>query len=85
MFLSDMEETRVSTQEKISKIEEIMEIDEGELTIDSRLVDYAEWDSISILSFVSLVRDEYGRELSASDSKSIVTVSDALSFMTDNE
>lgn len=75
----------MNDEEKIAKIEEVMELDPGELSIDSRLIDYSEWDSISILSFVALVGEEYGRELSADDTKSIVTVADALKFMSSNE
>jgi len=71
----------VSTEEKIAKIEEIMELDAGELSIDSRLVDLDEWDSISILSFVAMVGDEFGREISTEETKSIVTVGDAIKFM----
>ncbi|MBR6209613.1 MAG: acyl carrier protein [Clostridiales bacterium] len=71
----------MSTEEKIAKIEEIMELDAGELSIDSRLVDLDEWDSISILSFVAMVGDEFGREISTEETKSIVTVGDAIKFM----
>ena len=72
----------MSTEEKIAKIEEIMELDAGELQLDSRLVDFDEWDSISILSFVAMISDEFDREVSTEEIKKIITVSDALKFMT---
>lgn len=67
--------------EKIAKIEEIMELDPGELALETRLVDYVEWDSISKLAFVSLVEETTGKMLSAEDVQKIVSVQDAVVLM----
>ncbi len=67
--------------EKIAKIEEIMELDPGELALETRLVDYVEWDSISKLAFVSLVEETTGKMLSAEDVQKIVSVQDAAVLM----
>ncbi len=66
---------------KIKLLEEIMELDEGELTMDSILSDYPEWDSISILSFVASVEEETGRIVTTDEIKSIKTVRDALTYL----
>lgn len=66
---------------KIKLLEEIMELDEGELTMDSILSDYPEWDSISILSFVATVEEETGRIVTTDEIKSIKTVRDALTYL----
>lgn len=53
---------------------EIMEIDEIEA--QSVLRDYAEWDSLTVLSVIAKVRTEYGLTLGASDLRPIETAKD---------
>ena len=42
----------MTTEERLALLEEVMELDEGELNASDLLKEYEEWDSISILSFI---------------------------------
>jgi acyl carrier protein len=53
---------------------EIMEIDE--IDAQSVLRDYAEWDSLTVLSLVARVRQQYGLTLTANDLRPIETAKD---------
>lgn len=67
-------------EDKMKILEDIMELDEGTLSLDDKLSDYPEWDSLSILSFVVAVEERTGKVVSTEEAKSIVTVSDAVSY-----
>lgn len=71
----------MSEKEKIELLEEIMDLEQGVLTIDDYLKDYDEWDSLSVLAYISTVNDRFGKIISGSDVKAFVTVSDAISVM----
>lgn len=68
-------------REKLNKLEEIMELDEGILSEDTVLSDIEEWDSISVLSFVAMLDDEYGKNINSKDIKKCNTVGDLLAMM----
>lgn len=53
---------------------EIMEIEEIEA--QSVLRDFAEWDSLTVLSLIARVRTEYGLTLSANDLRPVETAKD---------
>lgn len=41
----------MTNQEKLEKLEEIMDLEAGQLSEDSILADFEEWDSIAIFSY----------------------------------
>ena len=67
--------------EKILKIEEIMDLEPGSLTPETELCEFAEWDSLSWISFIALVDDEFGKLVKGSEVQQIRTVADALRLM----
>lgn len=71
----------MNQEEKIAKLEEIMELDEGTLKASDVLDDYDEWDSISILSYIAMIDSDYHKTIDGDEVKSFVTVQDALSRM----
>ena len=71
----------MSMEEKLMKLEEIMELDEGELKATDVLADYEEWDSIAILSYIALMDAEFHKAVKGADVKNFVTVQDALDMM----
>lgn len=71
----------MSIEEKLMKMEEIMELDEGELKVTDILSDYEEWDSIAILSYIALMDAEFHKVIKGADVKNFVTVQDALDMM----
>ena len=71
----------MNMEEKLMKLEEIMELDEGKLKATDILTDYEEWDSIAILSYIALMDAEFHKVVKGVDVKSLVTVQDALDMM----
>lgn len=71
----------MTEKEKLASLEEIMELDADTLTADTRLVDLEEWDSLSALSFVVLLNDEFSRQITGSDIRALETVADMMKLM----
>ena len=71
----------MNKQEKISLLEEIMDMEEGTLKEDTVLSDLDEWDSMSRLSVIVMMSDEFGKTISGEDVKKFVTVNDILEQM----
>lgn len=71
----------MKVEEKIALLEETMELDEGELTLDSVLADYEEWDSLSKLSLMALAKQKFNKILTTETLKSFVTVKDICDWM----
>lgn len=58
-----------------------MELDEGALAQETRLEDIDEWDSLSALSFVVLLGDEFDRQISGKEIREFQTVGDMMKVM----
>ena len=68
-------------QEKLELLEEIMELDEGELSVDMKLEDLEEWDSLSKLSFMAEVRKRMGKTISVDEIKAFNTIQDVCDYL----
>lgn len=68
-------------QKKLALIEDIMELDEGTLSPETMLGDIEEWDSLSALSFVVMLGDEFNRKISGNEIRAFRTVQDMLDVM----
>jgi acyl carrier protein len=71
----------MTVQEKLVLLEEMMELDEGILTLETELDDLEEWDSIAVISFIAMIDDEFNKTIKGSQIKEFKTVSDALAVM----
>ncbi|MGN0666497.1 MAG: acyl carrier protein [Huintestinicola sp.] len=71
----------MTEMEKIALIEDIMELDEGTLKADSVLADFEEWDSITALSIISMMDEEFGKTITGAEVKAFETVADILKIM----
>lgn len=71
----------MNTKEKIEKIEELLDIDEGIINEDSVLADLDEWDSITKLSMLIFFEEEMGKKISAEKIKEMKTVKDIMLLM----
>jgi acyl carrier protein len=71
----------MSEREKLALIEEILELEEGELTPDANLDDIDTWDSMAALSLIVMVDENFGKTLSAADVRQFETVGDILEKM----
>ncbi len=71
----------MNTQEKLAALEDIMELEEGSLKPEMKLGDIEEWDSLSALSFVVLLGDEFQRKISGAEIRAFQSVQDMLDVM----
>ncbi len=68
-------------QEMIVELEEIMDLDEGTLSMDSVLTDFEEWDSLSALSLIAMAKQKCGVVLMAENIQQFQTVKDIFDFL----
>ncbi len=71
----------MTNAEKIKLLEEMLELSDGELQEDAVLEDLEEWDSMSRLSLIVLMEDEFGKKINRSDVMNYKTVQDILKAM----
>lgn len=71
----------MTTEEKITMLEALMDLDEGTLSIDDRLEDYEEWDSLSKLSLIVEAKREFHLILKAETLRQFVTVKDVCDYL----
>lgn len=67
--------------EKINRLEEMLEVDENSLTLDTELSSLDEWDSLAILSAIVLFEDEFGKKITGAELKACKTVGDVVNLM----
>lgn len=68
-------------KEKMAEIEELLDVEEGSLSEDTRLSDLDEWDSITRLSLLIYFEESRNKELSGEEIKAFKTVGDILMQM----
>ena len=66
---------------KIELLAEILDVEPEEIKEDMDLTEVGDWDSLAILSFIAMMDEEFGKEISGTTVKSFVKVSDALAVM----
>jgi acyl carrier protein len=71
----------MTNKEKISLIEEALEIDENTLKEETFLTDIAEYDSMAKLTLIVLCDDEFSKKLTGEQIKEFKTIRDILDFM----
>lgn len=71
----------MTIDEKLSLLAETMEMDEGTLKADMDLSDVDEYDSMSKLSIIVMLQDEFGVKITSEQIRAFVKVQDILDFM----
>lgn len=71
----------MTTEEKITLLEDLMELDEGELDINARLEDIEEWDSLSKLSLMATIKKLYNKAITVEELKQFETVKDICEYL----
>lgn len=71
----------MSEREKLALLEDMMELEEGELSLESVLDDIDEYDSMAKLSLIVLMEDEFGIKLSTDVIKGFKTIGDIIALM----
>ncbi|MBQ9890338.1 MAG: acyl carrier protein [Firmicutes bacterium] len=71
----------MTDREKLALLEDMLELDEGDLTLDKALEDIDEYDSMAKLSLIVLMEDEFGVKLTGDVIKGFETVGDIVKLM----
>ncbi|MDP3928530.1 MAG: phosphopantetheine-binding protein [Bacteroidota bacterium] len=71
----------MTDQEKISLIEDTLEIEAGTLTPETELAGIEEYDSMAKLSLIVLCDEEFGKKLTGEQIRAFKTVSDIITFL----
>lgn len=68
-------------KEKLAMLEDILEMEEGSLNGNEILEDLEGWDSMTALSFILLLSDEYDKTIGNTEIRQLHTVGDMLTLM----
>lgn len=71
----------MTEREKLALLEDMLELDEGDLTLERELSDLDEYDSMAKLSLIVLMEDEFGVKLTGDVIKGFKTVGDIVALM----
>ena len=71
----------MSEREKLALLEDMLELEEGDLTVDKALDDIDEYDSMAKLSLIVLMEDEFGVKLTGAMIREFETVGDIVKLM----
>lgn len=71
----------MTEREKLALLEDMLELEEGDLTMDKVLDDIDEYDSMAKLSLIVLMEDEFGVKLTGDMIKGFETVGDIVAMM----
>ncbi len=71
----------MTEREKLALLEDMLELDEGDLSMDMALDDVDEYDSMAKLSLIVLMEDEFDVKLTGEMIKEFETVGDIVALM----
>ena len=71
----------MTEREKLALLEDIMELDEGDLSVDMALEDIEEYNSMTKLSLIVLMEDEFDVKRDGDTIKGFQTVGDIVALM----
>ena len=71
----------MTNREKLALLEDMLELEEGELNGEMKLSKIEGWDSMAKLSLIVLMDDEFGKKLSGDKIREFENVKDILNLM----
>lgn len=71
----------MTEREKLALLEDMLELEEGDLAADMALEDIDEYDSMAKLSLIVLMEDEFGVKLTGEVIRGFETVGDIIALM----
>lgn len=71
----------MTNQEKITMLEEMMELDQGAINESTVLGELEEWTSMASLSLIVLMDEEFNKKLTGKQIKEFKTVQDIIDYM----
>lgn len=72
---------KMDRQEKLNLMEQIMDLEVGTLSESDSLSSYEEWDSLSVLAFMSTLTSKFHKNVMPKEIKNLITVADAIDLM----
>ena len=73
----------MTEREKLALLEDMMDLDEGDLEPEMDLEEVDGWDSMTKLSLIVLLDDEFGKIITADQTRELKYVKDILALMED--
>jgi len=64
----------MKVNEFIEKLKETLELEDEKLNEDTNLKDLEEYDSLSVLSIIAMIDENFGKQLSAQQFSDVTTV-----------
>ncbi len=71
----------MTVEKKMELLEDLFEVDPGEIKPEMALADVDGWDSMTALSLIVMLDDECGKRVAGDDVKALVTVQDIMDLM----
>lgn len=71
----------MTEREKLALLEDLFELEEGDITPNTNLSEIEEYDSMTKLSLIVMMEDEFGVKLDGATIKTFQTVGDILARM----
>lgn len=71
----------MSQQAILKELEEILEVDEGSLALETELEQVPSWDSLAVVSFMAVADEKFGKRLSAKQLEKVGKVSDLVELV----
>ncbi len=68
-------------EDKLALIEEALDVEENSLKPETVLKEIDEWDSMSALSLIVMLDDEFEKTVTGAEVRAMRTVSDILTYM----
>lgn len=78
---TEKEKKKMTEREKLALLEDLFELEEGDLTPDMELAEIDEYDSMSKLALIVLMDEEFGVKLDGATIKGFETIADILAKM----
>jgi acyl carrier protein len=66
---------------KLSMLEDMLDMEEGSLTVDMQLGTIEEYDSMAKLALMALMKTEFDKYITVKEINKFVTVQDVLNYM----
>lgn len=70
----------MTQEEKIAVLEDMLELENGTLTVETKLDEIDEYDSMAKLSLIVTSDEEFGKKLTGEQIREFKTVGDILTF-----
>lgn len=70
----------MTIEEKIAVLEDMLELENGTLTVETKLSTVDEFDSMAKLSLIVISDEEFGKKLTGEQFREFKTIGDILTF-----